>query len=104
MVQRKRANERAADFEVGAGIHLAEAALRRYLREIDRIIRLRHLAFERFLEIASGAPGVEGDGVLLAIDGGEEGKSLNVVPVEMREEDVGADRCAVCFLNELLAE
>src|SRR5256885_15096151 len=42
--------------------------------------------------------------VLARVERSKKRNALNVVPVEMRKEDVGVDRLALGFLDELLAQ
>src|ERR1035437_9244084 len=86
VIEGKRKNRRAADFEDGVVFHLMKTPAGGYLGEIDRNIGLGHLAFEGFLKTA-GAPAMKGDVVVRAIDRPEEGKALNVIPVKVGQKD-----------------
>src|ERR1017187_9468774 len=104
MVQGKRTDRQRSDLDHAALGELVEVAFGGNLAEVDRKIRLRHLAFERFLQRLTGGAGKERDVILRTVERAEKRNALDVVPVEMCQEDVGLDRLAFCFLQESLTE
>jgi len=104
MVKREGANQHAADFQILARIELTETPPGGDLGKVDRIIWLGHLAFKGLLHIAPGEAGIECYRVLFGIDRRKKRKTLDMVPVEMSQENVGVDRRAVRFLPQLLAQ
>src|ERR1019366_6658927 len=104
MVQGKRADRQRADLDHAALGELVEVAFGGNLAEVDRKIRLRHLSFERFLQRLTGGARKERDVVLGPVERSEKRDALNVVPVEMRQEDIGLDRLPFRFLQQSLTE
>ena len=86
-------------------LQVVEAALGFHLTHIDRKIRGGHLFFHHPLQSAKAAGGVERETVFrVVVERAEERDALDVVPVKMRDEDVGANRFALRVALQLLPE
>src|SRR5690606_17930898 len=78
----------AADLDGPVRLQHHEARRRRELVEVHGEVGRLHLALDEGAWVAVDGGGVEGDAVARAVEGGEEGEALDVVPVEVGEEDV----------------
>jgi hypothetical protein len=86
-------------------LQVVEATLRFHLAHVHGKVRRRHLFFHHSLERAKAAGGVKGETVFrIVVERSEEGNALNVVPVKVRNEDVGPDRLVRGVALELLPE
>src|SRR5580700_11225657 len=74
------------------------------LAEIDREVRLCHLAFESFLKRPAARAGEKGDVILRPVERREKRYSLNVIPVEMCEKYLRMNRRPAGFLHQCLAQ
>ena len=104
MVQRKRNDLDPASLHMATGFDGVEVAARSHLIEVDGEIRLRHLAFQRFLERPSFNSGEERDVILRTVDGDEERQTLDVIPVKVGEEEFDVQRLSRRFFHEGLAQ
>ena len=88
-----------------AFLDVVEIPLRLHLAGVHREVRRGHLLFHHALQAAGPAGGVKGEAILgIFIERAEEGDALDVVPVKVRNEDVGRDGLAVGLAFQLLAE
>jgi hypothetical protein len=93
-------------------LHLAffdaeELAFRGHLAHVHREVGIGHLAFDRVLQAAIAAGGMEVERVpVVLVERAEERDTLDVVPMEMRDEDVRlyGRLGRVRELGEMLAE
>src|SRR6185312_3925210 len=84
-----------------------ELAFRGHLAHVHRKVGIGHLAFNRILQTAIAAGGMEVERVaVILVKRAEERNSLNMVPMEMRDENVRLYGCLgrVRELGEMLAE
>src|SRR5437868_12644382 len=79
--------------------------MRGHLAHIDREVRIRHLLLDRPLQSSRAARRVKEEVILRRIiERSEERYTLEVVPVEVRDEDVRVKGFSGELLAELLAE
>src|SRR5205085_7602174 len=73
--------------------NVIEVAMRGHLCHVDREVRIGHLLFDRALQSAAAAGRVEEEVIVrICIKRKKERDALDVVPMEMREEDVRVNR------------
>src|ERR1039458_4723718 len=88
-----------------SGLDIVEVAMRRHLIESYGEVRCGHLIGQHLFEAACSGGALEEKAVLrIRIERTEERHALNMVPMKVRDEDVGGKRPVAEFALQLLAE
>ncbi len=104
MVERERANGQSIYLNGFPLLDLMKIPFCGNLSEADRKVRHCHLPLKRFPQRPPRRSGNERYAVCRSIKGGEEGYSLNMVPMEVRQKYGRVDRLTRRFLKHRLAK
>src|ERR1700682_729112 len=86
-------------------VDVVKLALGQHFVHVHGKVRVGHLLFNGALRPSRAVRRVKKERAVLArIKRSKKRDALNVVPVEVRQENMRGDRSAVAFLNQLLAQ